>query len=221
MNQHTEFNRDRVERRLRRFPGVYECHITAALEPDGFGAFEACCAALGAGALIIRLAAGETPLQPMLCKPLAGDATEVTAEVGRLMAGVAARYPVTRLKLEAAIGNGGVPRSDDDAAALPADCYFEHHVKIALAPDTDLADLRRRLRPFAGHLSRNAVAARRNAQQRFVTQRFADLGLPAAAAQLEPLLAFLRDAGLPPRKVIREYNIYDSNAHADAGWADD
>jgi hypothetical protein len=67
----------------------------------------------------------------------------------------AAGFPVTRIKVEAAPWNTGVPQTPEDAATEPPDRYFEHHVKVVLTTDR-LPALRALAIPHNAHVSHNA-----------------------------------------------------------------
>ncbi|MDA9003882.1 hypothetical protein N9J26_00155, partial [bacterium] len=116
------------------------------------------------------------------------------------------------------INNQGIPSSDDAAASLPNTCYFEHHVRMNLSLSTDMHSLRLSLNTFDAHLSNNAFFKSTMYQQHFATQRFRRIGEPHANEKLEPLLRFLSDKGIDVDKVIREFNVFDSNVDMDAGW---
>lgn len=46
-------------------------------------------------------------------------------------------FPVTWIKVEAILESEGAPQSDEEAARQPAERYFEHHLKLILAPEAD------------------------------------------------------------------------------------
>jgi hypothetical protein len=69
------------------------------------------------------------------------------------------------------------------------------------------------------HLSRNALRRRDDGvQERFVTQRCAAVGRPAARRLLDGLLAALAAAGHTALGVEEEFVAHDSNLALDAGW---
>lgn len=170
----------------------------------------------------IVLDRGTTPDQPMLTARGRGTLStlQTTARTwaDRLHA---AGFEVTRLKVEAAPWNDGVPQTDDEAAAEPPDRYWEHHVKVILPTTDDLVALRNLATPHGAHVSRNA---RRQVdggrQERFVTQRCYRVGRPTAKAALDALLAALAAADVEVIEVEEEYVAWDDNLALDAGWLD-
>ena len=100
------------------------------------------------------------------------------------------------MKIEASPLCAGVPRDDAAAATEPAGRYFEHHVKLLLAPDADTARLVGLAMRHAAHVSRNALRAREDGRlERFVTQRCHRVGRPEARRRFEALLAALTGNG--------------------------
>jgi hypothetical protein len=179
----------------------------------------------------IVLDRGTTPDQPMLTARGHGSLPTLQAAArtwaDRLRS---AGFEVTRVKVEAAPWNDGVPRTDDDAATEPPDRYWEHHVKVVLpagegseddGPATAVAELRELAAPHGAHVSRNA---RRlvdgDRQERFVTQRCYRVGRPMAKAALDALLAALAAADVEVIEVEEEYVAWDDNLALDAGWLD-
>ena len=104
------------------------------------------------------------------------------------------------------------------ADKLPADCYFEHHVKLELPLKFDELALRRCMAKYNGYLSKNPLSKEGVIQRRFVTQRFYQSTRKEAEQNLGPLLLKLQESDLKILQVIREFNIYDSNIARDAGW---
>ncbi|MEV5826413.1 nucleotidyl transferase AbiEii/AbiGii toxin family protein [Spirillospora sp. NPDC052242] len=101
----------------------------------------------------------------------------------------------------AAPWNAGVPAADGEALG-PA-YYFEHHVKLLLAPGAEpgaepgaapgLAEV---VRPHAAHVSRNARRVRADGRaERFVTRRCRRVGARTAGARLDALTGALRARG--------------------------
>ncbi|GAA1098294.1 nucleotidyl transferase AbiEii/AbiGii toxin family protein [Nocardiopsis composta] len=142
-----------------------------------------------------------------------------------------AGFPVLRTKIEAAPADHGVPADRAAAEALPEWCYFEHHVKLLLPGDADLAALAALVEPHSARLSRNARKVRADgAQERFVTQRCSRVGRPHAGGMLGRLLTALRRHGLsqvtpqnPGFGIVsmeQEFVVYDSALSLDAGWMD-
>jgi hypothetical protein len=118
-------------------------------------------------------------------------------------------FDVVRLKLEASPFAEGVP-----VAAGPG-CYFEHHVKLLLPPDTDESALAALVIPHGSHLCRNARRIRDDSHhERFVTQRCLD----DAAARLAALTQTMRAAHHRILSTEREYVVYDDRPSVDSGW---
>lgn len=202
---------------LETFPGQFELHLSVAIATDAeLGRFEEFCRQQGARALVIRLARGLTPRQPMLSLQLEGAPDAVYKRIQALTeALVTADFSLQRLKVEASIFNQGLPQTDSQAAAYAG--YFEHHLKLNLSPDElqDLSALSDLLNLFGGHLSANAL--KDSPEQRFVTQRV-KAGERRACWELDKLMGCCRARGLSVSKQVREYIIYDSCLELDAGW---
>lgn len=205
-----------AEARLRALgcAGRFEAHLTVeAAGPERRAAFAATCAALGVKPVWIELARGEHPSQPMTSSHHAGSLDEVLAAVGALHARlVAAGFPVRRVKLEAEVGNTGIPHDGD---AVPAGTYFEFHAKLAAPVAGDLAAQRALCVAAGAHLSRNAHDAD---GARFVTLRVYDAALEPAAARFAALREALVAAGHEVGPAKAEYTVHDDRVELDAGW---
>jgi hypothetical protein len=212
--------------RLTAYPGVFECHITVALppqQPNKLVLFDQICQQLGGKTIVIQLANGKTPTQPMISKNFKGDANLVLSQINALHQEIAKHFPIVRLKVETSTFNAGLPETTEEAARLPPSCYFEFHVKMQLEKDHDLDQLRTLLAPYHSYVSENTLEEDESDNlwaYRFATQRFR-LGKPAAEAHLSALLTFLKTQHITVKKVNREFNIFDSNADLDAGWTDE
>lgn len=206
------------------FAGVFETHLTV-LPPspseDGDEVIRRWAARHEMKYTRILLERGRTPDQPMLSYRGPGVLTMQQAQarewVQRLrVEGVG----VTRVKIEAAPWNADVPQTAQECAALPPECYFEHHVKLVLAGADELTEVRELGRSHAAHLSWNArrmVGGGRH--ERFVTQRCRRVGRPEARRRLTALLDDLARAGHTPVEVEEEFVVHDDNPGIDAGWA--
>ncbi|RFU40518.1 hypothetical protein DZF91_16725 [Actinomadura logoneensis] len=199
--------------------GDFEIHLTVAAS-DASRAREAA-AARGLKLTLIELARGRTPTQPMLSLRRSGTGDTVLAEAARTardLRGDGLR--VVRVKVEAAPWNDGVPRTDAEGDALGS--YFEHHVKLLLAPESDpaaLAALAALAVPHGAHVSRNVRRVRPDGRpERFVTQRCHRVGAPTAGARLDALVGALRAAGHEIAEVEREYVVHDDTPSLDDGW---
>ena len=119
--------------------------------------------------MLIELARGVSPSQPMTASYHRGTLEEVLPEVEALHARLwEGGFPVVRVKLEAVAANPGVPVTDEEAAALP-DGYFEFHAKLRLpacrvaaqeARDADLEPLRAAWPGTAPTCRRNTASAK-------------------------------------------------------------
>ncbi|GAB2725478.1 hypothetical protein [Kitasatospora kifunensis] len=113
-----------------------------------------------------------------------------------------------------------MPAGDREAELLGPDYYFEHHLKVLLAPG-ERAVL---VRAVAGHTAHVSWNARRTdptgRRQQFVTQRCHGVGRHTAERRLAALTETLVAAGHPPIAVEREFVVYDSNLAVDDGWID-
>jgi hypothetical protein len=205
------------------FEGEFETHLTVrADDAQGVEAARAWADRHRLKFLHIILARGHTPSQPMVTRRGTGTLSGQLAAAAALCPELAAAgFVVTRIKIEAAPGNRDVPASDAEAADRHPGRYFEHHVKLALDPDADVAALVATARRHAAHLSRNALRVRGDGRhERFVTQRCPSVGRPAARRRLDDLLASLEAGGYPVLDVEEEYVVHDSNLAVDAGWLD-
>ena len=210
--------------RLKTYSGIFECHITVALppnQPEKLLLFENICKNLGGKAIIIQLTNGITPTHPMIGKILKGDADAVLSQILALIDGLSRYFSIIRLKIEAGISNNNLPVTTKDAELLPSSCYFEYHLKMLLDKAYDLKQLRALFLPYHGYVSKNTLKKDNNNnshwESRFVTQRFR-LSKMEAEEHLSELLVFVNTQNIKIQKVIREFNIFDSNSDLDAGW---
>jgi len=168
----------------------------------------------------IVLERGASASQPMLTKRGQGSLAEERAaatEIARALA--EAGFPVTRIKIEVPPWATAVPLSAAEAQMQPPGRYFEHHLKLLLAPEAITAALTEIILPHGAHLSRNAMKQREDGyQERFVTQRCTGVGRAEAHAALEALLRGLAPLGYPILDIEEEFVVYDSNLALDAGW---
>jgi hypothetical protein len=201
--------------------GTFEAHVTVeAFDDAERERFRAVCRALEVKSVLIELPQGTTRSQPMTSSYHRGRLAEVVQEVARIARTVRAEgFPVTRIKLEAVVGNTGVPETDEEARRQPAGNYFEFHVKVDLPPGADLERLLDLCQRHQAHLSSNAFRQEADGcTQRFVTQRVYGVGRARALTCFDALLADLESAGYVLSNRLREYTIYDSNIRVDAGW---
>ncbi|MFE9427497.1 hypothetical protein ACFYNO_31510 [Kitasatospora sp. NPDC006697] len=210
-------------------PDQFESHITVECATERLDELGDWASARGLDFLHIVLARGRMASQPMVTLTgtgsLAGHRRTVAAAAEALQA---AGYRPVRVKTEAAPWNTGVPADDAQAAALPADTYFEHHLKLRLGPAADRERITAVARAHGAHLSWNARRPAgedgEDGEQRFLTQRCHRVGLPTAGRRLAGLLADLaripRPGGFEIRSVEREFVLHDSDITVDDGWLD-
>jgi len=184
---------------------LYEIHLT--VERPDLRRLRAWASAAGLKLTVIELARGRTPSQPMLTWSAASY--DAAAARAREVAGElrAAGFVPVRVKIESAPWAPEVPNGPCGEGR-----YFEHHVKLRLGADADLAELASLVVPFGAHLSRNV----RREGERFVTQRCRGVDAQGAGASLEKLLRVL--GGWHVLSVEREFVLYDSDESVDEGW---
>lgn len=139
-----------------------------------------------------------------------GTPASAEADARRTAAALHAEgFPVARLKVEAAAA---------EADTQPG-LYFEHHVKVLVPAGTDLEGVRGVAVEHDARLSRNARRVRPDGvQERFVTQRCYEVGLPVAASRLSALVGALTGAGWEVAEVEEEWVLVDDNPGLDSGW---
>lgn len=204
------------------FAGDFETHLTIGLKgAAGLDALRNWGEAHGLKCLHILLERGTSPSQPMLSRRGRGDLTSefrIAKDLSRQL-GVSG-FPVTRIKIEAACTNRDVPATDADAKAHP-ELYFEHHLKLLLDPEIDMAPLASLAQEHGGHLSRNALTKRPDGrQERFVTQRCHQVGWQVARCRLDALVKTLKMQGYLILNVEQEFVVLDNNGAIDDGWID-
>ncbi|MET9392071.1 hypothetical protein ABZY20_17000 [Streptomyces sp. NPDC006624] len=192
---------------------LYESHVTVRCGGPGESArLDRWAAAGGYKLTHIVLARGRMRDQPMLTlsgsPSYAAEAARVRQVAARLRAD---GFDPVRVKIESSPWAEEVPRQPCDDGR-----YFEHHVKLLLAADTDLAALAERVVPHGAHLSWNARRVRGARHERFVTQRCRAVDAEGAGRALERLLADL--GGFDVRDVEREFVLHDSDLTVDDGW---
>jgi hypothetical protein len=201
--------------------GHFETHLTVAPAHDD-DLIEGWAAVHSAKYTRIVLDRGRAPDQPMLTVRGRGTLEEQRTRAHACVAALRdAGLTVVRVKIEASPFNDGVPQTARDAAAAPQR-YFEHHIKLVLAGDAELARVRAISERHDAHVSRNARRALDGGRhERFVTQRCRDAGLPQARGWLDALLAALAADGFNPVEVEQEYVVLDDHPELDAGWIDE
>lgn len=203
--------------------GTFEAHVTVeASDLPQRERFQAVCAELGVKCVLIELPHGVTRSQPMTSSYHRGDLASVVSEVACLAGDLRQRgFAIRRLKLEAVVTNDGVPGTDEEARTFPPGNYFEFHVKVTLSGTEALDSVRESCHRHGAHLSANARDHDgEGAARRFVTLRVYGVGRIAAEERFEALCRDLAGRGHPLTNRLREYTLYDSNVHVDAGWID-
>jgi hypothetical protein len=210
---------------VKAFAGVFETHLTVRL-PGRLGEGDEGLARWGESRGMkcaeILLDRGVTPQQPMLTYHGSGVVPTQLALAQRRVGELREDgFDVVRVKVEAAPWNEDVPQSAAEASALMLGCYFEHHVKLVLADDAEVEEVRRIGTRHAGHVSRNARRGLHDGRhERFLTQRCRLVGRPEAHGRLEALLDALVRAGHHVMEVEEEFVVHDDNPGLDRGWAD-
>jgi hypothetical protein len=199
--------------------GEFETHITVSLNDniDEIKRLHRWCIDRNLKFLHILLDRGISRSQPMLTRRGRGNFADELKIANSLSQELNdEKFPVVRIKIEAAPGNQGVPQSDLEALAHPIDRYFEHHVKLLIESATDILPLRELARQHSAHLSLNALQIRLDGdRERFVTQRCMNVGRIEAKKQLQLLLDAIESCGYRSIDIEEEFVIYDSNLSLD------
>lgn len=216
--------------RGRDYSQIFEIHVTVQApegQADPMQTFRDACLGLKSsfGAVkpvLIQNASGEAARQMMTASHHVGTLPEVHVLAFRLsQALVQQGYRVERTKIEANMSNSGVPISDEEAARLSPENYFEFHVKLSLPPGFDEDNLRAVTASNDARLSRSALRVTgQGVQKRFVTQRLYGIGRDSALKRFERCCSELSASGFAIESRIREYAVYDSNVRLDRGWID-
>lgn len=188
---------------------MYEIHLTTpALAASQWAAFGRFAAAIGATPMVIALARGMHPVQPMLTLCRTGTIDEAIA-FAQTLAGQAAQagFEVVRCKIE----QDASPDATQVAGARHH--YYEWHGRMVV-PEPVRLQLAALCAPFGGHLSNNAI---RGGDVRYVTLR--DTGGHAGLrSRVTGLTAALDAHGWTIEKQQWESVVFDSNLALDTGW---
>jgi hypothetical protein len=202
--------------------GDFETHLTVRLDQaDDLARLRAWAQQRGYKCTRIVLEQGQFVSQPMLTFHGHGTlSAAMQTAVNAAAATDAAGFSVTRIKIEAAPTNQGVPVVTDTAGTQqPSDRYFEHHTKLLLEPGETVKPIIAIARSHGAHVSRNALRRRTDGcEERFVTQRCFKVGRDAAEAALRRLVDGLGAAGYQIIDVEQEFVVFDTNLALDAGW---
>lgn len=188
---------------------MYEIHLTIApISTALWPAFEQYAASIGAKAMVIELARGTYPLQPMLTLGR-GDELDHVIQFAHALSRqlLQSNYQVTRCKIE----------RETSANALSAYSgshhYFEWHGRIVVS-EARRMQLAAVCQEFGGHLSNNAI---RGGDTRYVTLRETDK-LCILSDRVSALNIALSEQGWEVSKQQWERVVYDSNLILDSGW---
>ncbi|GGR03706.1 hypothetical protein GCM10008957_15780 [Deinococcus ruber] len=200
---------------------AFEVHLTTTpITGDALAQYRVVCADLKVKALVIDLGPA-MPVQPMTCLRVTGDFQQAWTAAQQLRQQLEAQgFPCTRLKIEAAPWNTGVPDSDEQAFQEPGTRYFEFHARLLLGQETDLAQVQQVCAALGAHLSHNPLKVRADGQhERFVTIRTWGKGRGSVQRQADLLVNRLEAEGWPVTSSVLEYAVYDDHLELDAGWA--
>jgi hypothetical protein len=189
----------------------FEIHLTTSvLSPTQLAGFVAACGQLQAKPLLIELARGRTPSQPMLGKVVRAPDLAAALELAAADADYLRRQglPTTRTKLETHADYPHLATPDRGPAFAP---YFEWHGKVPYQQVPALLGL---CQQHHAHLSANAL--RGESATRFVTLR--EFGSAATFRTRVTGLAAALQSQWPLLKQEAECCLYDSNQALDAGW---
>lgn len=197
----------------------FEIHLTveAAQAAAGADALSRFAESEGMQLLHIELPRGAVTAQPMLSWRRDGVLADCLAQIDAIEQALADQdIRVVRAKVEAAPSNVGVPQAED---ACPPGTYFESHLKLLVEDDAALSAITDIAIAHGAHVSRNARRTREDGrQERFVTLRSVDGGLPGMKMRLQAL----QDALTPMVRAVLdteiEFVVHDSNRALDAGW---
>lgn len=206
------------------FAGNFEIHLTVrAGSATDLAAVESFAARREMKFTHIVLARGRVADQPMLTLRHTGDLASVTALAQAAAADTrAAGLTLVRTKIEADYRASGIPATDRAARELGATYYFEHHIKVVLPADADLAALAGACAGHHAHVSANARRTREDRRtERFVTQRCRLSGKHSALHRLNLLRSVLRERGYEILSTEQEFVVHDSDESVDAGWLSD
>jgi hypothetical protein len=191
---------------------AFEIHLTTGgtLTPAALAAFVAACGQLQAKPLLIELARGACPTQPMLGKVVHQPDLAAALAVAAADSAYLRQHglPTTRIKIET---DARYPQLATPAAGPSFAPYFEWHGKVPYQYQAALLALCKR---HGAHLSANAL--RGESATRFVTLR--EFGSAAEFERRVVALATDLHQRWPLLKQESECCLYDSNQALDAGW---
>jgi hypothetical protein len=206
-----------VSRNVTARADAFELHITVAplfgLELERF---KKVCLEHRLKALQIDFS-DSTPVQIMTCSRFEGSLSQALLEVNRVRDVLESHgFVVTRRKLEAAPWNSHVPQ---DTAPKNITEYFEHHAKLLLPENANLARLESIAELHNAHLSSNAFKQlEAGYSQRFITRRGYQMARGTAQGLFDQLLKHLKLAGFIVQDSIAEFCVFDSHLELDGAW---
>jgi hypothetical protein len=218
MSERELVSRSALPAGARGFRGDFEGHVTVLAGAAGVAALERYAEQRDMKFTHIVLARGRVCDQPMVTVRRSGTFAAVRDSVSAVVEEMRdAGFAVVRVKLEAVPWAEGVPETDTAAAELGEGYYFEHHVKLVLDAEADLARLSAIAVAHQAHLSANARRVRVDGRpERFVTQRCRSVGNRGAESRFEALLVALADYEVLSAE--REFVVYDTAESIDEGW---
>lgn len=189
----------------------FEIHLTTStLTPAELATFVAACGQLQAKPLLIELARGDCPTQPMLGKVVHQPDLAAALAIAAADSAYLRQHglPTTRTKVET---DARHPQLATPAAGAGFAPYFEWHGKVPYHYPAELLALCEQHR---AHLSVNAL--RGESATRFVTLR--EFGPASEFERRVAALAVALHQRWPLLKQEAECCLYDSNQALDAGW---
>jgi hypothetical protein len=201
--------------------GTFESHVTVRAESlEQVERFRSLCRERNLKCILIELARGRHHSQSMTATHHQGSLEDALTEAHAIAQYLDRHgFEVTRVKIEAEPTSSGVPRTDEEAARLPATNYFEFHLLVILTRLSELPALNNLCAKHNAHLSSNAFKqAAGEETERFVTMRLKGVGGERAAILFETLASAIEMAGYQTSKRVHEYVVYDTNLTLDDGW---
>lgn len=167
----------------------------------------------------IILDKGDTPSQPMVTFRGQGTLEEQIRIAKSLVLELSAMgVQVARVKVEFELPFAET-QIELPLIPVPENQYFEHHVKLLLSPNINLAQLSSFVNRYGGYLSRNARRQRADGmQERFVTQRVYGTDPAKSYRHFAQLTDAIRKADFEIVESEHEFVLYDTNIELDSGW---
>lgn len=210
----------------RPFKGIYEGHITVAVQGKTPDEFKKDCTEIGLKAILIELQSGvpvNGTIQYQTGRWYANNFQDAQNDMLKEAQALKQRgYTIVRLKIETTPndreGRINCPITDEDVSQFPPTNYFEFHVKTELHTPAEFALAAKLAQTHLAHLSRNAFKKIDGGEQRFLTLRLHKVGRDTSFAKIDALVAELVQKGIKVLHVQREYAVWDTNVDFDRGW---